>query len=315
MRVIDEITVLVSYYDEKPTVEKVIRDLQAVLPEATVYIYDNNSTDDTYDIARKAGAVVRREPKQGKGNVLRTMFREIDADCYLLVDGDDTYPCEAAPELCAAVLEGRADMAVGDRLSSTYFTENKRAFHNSGNRIVRTLVNLFFNGKVVDIMTGYRALSYSFAKSFPILSSGFEIETEMTIHALDKNMTLVNVPVTYRDRPEGSISKLNTFSDGIKVLGTIFRLFRDYRPLAFFGLIIAAILVVLALALIFPIIVEFTKTGAVRRFPTLFMAGFISVSGLLSLNCGLILDSIAFRSRRDFEFKLQQIEHQKSSGR
>ena len=310
----DKIAVLIPCYNEAPTVEKVIRDFQAALPEATVYVYDNNSTDDTFEIARKAGAVVRREPKQGKGNVLRTMFREIDADCYLLVDGDDTYPCEAAPELCAAVLEGRADMAVGDRLSGTYFTENKRAFHNSGNRIVRTLVNLFFKGKVVDIMTGYRALSYSFAKSFPILSSGFEIETEMTIHALDKNMTLVNVPVTYRDRPEGSISKLNTFSDGIKVLGTIFRLFRDYRPLAFFGLI-AAILVVLALALIFPIIVEFTRTGAVRRFPTLFMAGFIGVSGLLSLNCGLILDSIASRSRRDFEFKLQQIEHQRLSGR
>ncbi len=308
----DEIAVLIPCYNEERTIRKVVSDFKDVLPEASVYVYDNNCTDATAELAAQAGAIVRPEYMQGKGNVVRRMFREIDARCYILVDGDDTYPAEAAASMSDLVLRRNADMVIGDRLSSTYFTENKRRFHNFGNRLVRGLINRIFRSDIRDIMTGYRAFSYRFVKTFPVTSRGFEIETEMTIHALDKNMALVNVPVTYRDRPEGSVSKLNTFSDGIKVLGTIFRLFRDYRPLVFFGLI-AALLVILALALIFPIIVEFTRTGVVRRFPTLFMAGFIGVSGLLSFSCGLILDSIASRSRRDFEFKLQQIEHQKSS--
>lgn len=303
----DKIAVLIPCYNEEKTIEKVIKDFKYALPEAVIYVYDNNSTDRTYEIAVSCGAVVRKETKQGKGNVLRTMFREIDAECYLLVDGDDTYPHEVATELCSKVIEEKVDMVVGDRLSSTYFTENKRPFHNSGNVIVRSLVNVLFKGNVIDIMTGYRALSFNFVKSFPVMSNGFEIETEMTIHALDKNMKMCNVPVTYRDRPEGSVSKLNTVSDGIKVINTILQLFRDYRPLTFFG-IIAVILIILALALILPIIIEFSHTGIVDRFPTLFMAGFIGLSGLLSLSSGLILDTIAAKTRRDFEFKLQLLD-------
>ncbi len=306
----DKIAVLIPCYNEALTIRKVIRDFRAALPEAQIYVYDNNSTDDTYEIAKAEGVVVRREPKQGKGNVMRTMFREIDAHCYLLVDGDDTYPSESANALCDEVLLNKCDMAVGDRLSSTYFTENKRPFHNFGNVLVRFLVNLLFKGEIVDIMTGYRALSYNFVKSFPLISGGFEIETEMTIHALDKNLNTANIPVTYRDRPEGSTSKLNTFSDGMKVIRMIVKLFRDYKPLYFWGLV-ALVLVVLALALILPIIGEFRRTGVVERFPTLFMAGFIGLSGLISLGCGMILDSIAAKERREFEHKLHQIEYQK----
>ncbi|MBQ8995898.1 MAG: glycosyltransferase [Oscillospiraceae bacterium] len=306
----DKIAVLIPCYNEALTIQKVISDFRNALPDAAIYVYDNNSTDETYQLAEASGAVVRREPKQGKGNVLRTMFREIDAECYLLVDGDDTYPSESARALCDAVLLDRCDMSVGDRLSSTYFTENKRPFHNFGNVLVRFLVNHLFKGNIVDIMTGYRALSYNFVKSFPLVSSGFEIETEMTIHALDKNLNTVNIPVTYRDRPEGSTSKLNTVSDGLKVLRMVVKLFRDYKPLAFFG-VVAAVLVVIALALILPILGEFYQTGVVMRFPTLFMAGFIGLSGLLALVCGMILDSIAAKERREFEFKLQQIEYQK----
>ena len=306
----DKIAVLIPCFNEELTIEKVITDFRQDLPAAYIYVYDNTSTDNTDSIAEAAGAVVRRETKQGKGNVLRTMFREIDAECYLLVDGDDTYPSESARELCDAVLLNNCDMAVGDRLSGTYFTENKRPFHNTGNVLVRFLVNTLFKGNIVDIMTGYRALSYNFVKSFPLISSGFEIETEMTIHTLDKNLNTVNIPVTYRDRPEGSSSKLNTVSDGMKVLQMIVKLFRDYKPLFFWG-IVAFILIAVALALILPIIGEFRRTGVVERFPTLFMAGFIGLSGIVSLGCGMILDSIAAKERREFEFKLQQIEYQK----
>ena len=308
----DKIAVLIPCFNEEMTIEKVITDFRQALPEATIYVYDNNSTDNTASIAEAAGAIVRSESKQGKGNVLRIMFGEIDAECYLLVDGDDTYPSESARELCDAVLLNNCDMAVGDRLSSTYFTENKRPFHNMGNMLVRFLVNFIFKGNIVDIMTGYRALSYNFVKSFPLISSGFEIETEMTIHTLDKNLNTTNIPVTYRDRPEGSASKLNTVSDGMKVLQMIVKLFRDYKPLFFWG-IIALILIVIALALILPIIGEFHRTGVVERFPTLFMAGFIGLAGIVSLGCGMILDSIAAKERREFEFKLQQIEYQKKS--
>ncbi len=301
-----KIAVLIPCYNESQTVAKVVADYKAALPEADIYVYDNNSTDGTDEIARTAGAIVRYERRQGKGNVIRSMFRDIDADCYLMIDGDDTYPAEYAREMCDSVLKNGADMVVGDRLSSTYFTENKRLFHNSGNRVVRELVNRFFQGDIKDIMTGYRAFSPLFVKSFPVLSKGFEIETEMTIHALDKNLYITNVPVAYRDRPEGSESKLNTVSDGVKVIKTIFRLFKDYRPLPFFGLI-AAILVLLATGFFIPVLTEYIRTGLVTRFPTLFVCCFVALAGLLSLACGLILDTETKAARQQFELNLNII--------
>lgn len=299
----DKIAVLIPCYNEAATIDKVVRDFRAALPEAVVYVYDNNSTDGTGDIARAAGAVVRRERRQGKGNVIRTMFRDVEARCYLMVDGDDTYPAEQARQLTDAVLLEGADMAVGDRLSSTYFTENKRPFHNSGNVLVRGLVNRFFHGNIVDIMTGYRAFSRLFVKSFPVLSKGFEIETEMSIHALDKNLRLVSVPVGYRDRPAGSQSKLNTYSDGAKVLMTIFRLVKDYKPLAFFS-VVSLVLMAAAAVLFFPVFLEYLDTGLVERFPTLIVAGFLAVGGLLTFCCGLILDTVIKKERQNFELWL-----------
>ena len=299
----DKIAVLIPCYNEAATIDKVVRDFRAALPEAVVYVYDNNSTDGTGDIARAAGAVVRRERRQGKGNVIRTMFRDVEARCYLMVDGDDTYPAEQARQLTDAVLLEGADMAVGDRLSSTYFTENKRPFHNSGNVLVRGLVNRFFRGHIVDIMTGYRAFSRLFVKSFPVLSKGFEIETEMSIHALDKNLRLVSVPVDYRDRPAGSQSKLNTYSDGAKVLMTIFRLVKDYKPLAFFS-VVSLVLMAAAAVLFFPVFLEYLDTGLVERFPTLIVAGFLAVGGLLTFCCGLILDTVIKKERQNFELWL-----------
>ena len=299
----DKIAVLIPCYNEAATIEKVVRDFRAALPEAVVYVYDNNSTDGTGDIARAAGAVVRRERRQGKGNVIRTMFRDIEARCYLIVDGDDTYPAESAREMADAVLLEGADMVVGDRLSSTYFTQNKRPFHNAGNVLVRGLVNRFYRGNIVDIMTGYRAFSRLFVKSFPVLSKGFEIETEMSIHALDKNLRLVNVPVDYRDRPAGSQSKLNTYSDGARVLMTIFRLVKDYKPLAFFSVVSLA-LIVAAAVLFVPVFLEYLATGLVARFPTLIVAGFLAVGGLLTFCCGLILDTVIKKERQNFELWL-----------
>lgn len=299
----DKIAVLIPCYNEAATIGKVVRDFREVLPEAVIYVYDNNSTDQTAAIAREAGAVVRREHRQGKGNVIRTMFRDVDARCYLMVDGDDTYPAEYARQMADAVLLDHADMVVGDRLSSTYFTENKRPFHNVGNVLVRKLVNWFFHGQIVDIMTGYRAFSRLFVKSYPTLSRGFEIETEMSIHALDKNFYLVNVPVDYRDRPEGSQSKLNTYSDGAKVLMTIFRLVKDYKPLAFFTTV-AAILTLIAAVLFVPVFWEYLETGLVARFPTLIVAGFIFLGGLLTFCCGLILDTVIKKDRQNFELWL-----------
>lgn len=299
----DKIAVLIPCYNEAATIGKVVRDFRAALPEAVIYVYDNNSTDQTAAIAREAGAVVRREPRQGKGNVIRTMFRDVDARCYLMVDGDDTYPAEYARQMADAVLLDHVDMVVGDRLSSTYFTENKRPFHNVGNVLVRKLVNRFFHGQIVDIMTGYRAFSRLFVKSYPTLSRGFEIETEMSIHALDKNFYLVNVPVDYRDRPEGSQSKLNTYSDGAKVLMTIFRLVKDYKPLAFFTTV-AAILTVIAAVLFIPVFWEYLDTGLVARFPTLIVAGFVFLGGLLTFCCGLILDTVIKKDRQNFELWL-----------
>ena len=299
----DKIAVLIPCYNEAATIDKVVRDFRAALPEAVVYVYDNNSTDGTGNIARAAGAVVRRERRQGKGNVIRTMFRDIEARCYLIVDGDDTYPAESAREMADAVLLEGADMVVGDRLSSTYFTQNKRPFHNAGNVLVRGLVNRFFRGNIVDIMTGYRAFSRLFVKSFPVLSKGFEIETEMSIHALDKNLRLVNVPVDYRDRPAGSQSKLNTYSDGARVLMTIFRLVKDYKPLAFFSVVSLA-LIVAAAVLFVPVFLEYLATGLVARFPTLIVAGFLAVGGLLTFCCGLILDTVIKKERQNFELWL-----------
>ena len=298
-----KVAILIPCYNEGKTIAKVIADYHSVLPIADIYVYDNNSTDGTDEIARQAGAIVRYEHRQGKGNVIRSMFREIDADCYLMIDGDDTYSAENARDMVNQVLEGGVDMVIGDRLSSTYFTENKRPFHNTGNMLVRKLVNSFFGGHVTDIMTGYRAFSRTFVKSFPVMSQGFEIETEMTIHALDKNLYMTSIPVGYRDRPQGSLSKLNTFSDGFKVLKTIGMLVKDYKPLPFFGLV-AGILLLIALVLFVPIMIEFNATGLVPRIPTLIGAGFLAIAALLIFAVGLVLDTQGKKSRQSFEIQM-----------
>ena len=303
----DRIAVLIPCYNESKTIRKVVTDFKKVLPEAVVYVYDNNSTDHTDEIAREAGAVVRYEYQQGKGNVIRRMFREIDAECYIMADGDDTYPAEFAPEMAEKVLNKKVDMVVGDRLSSTYFTENKRPFHNFGNSLVRKAINVMFKTEIKDIMTGYRAFSYQFVKSFPVLSKGFEIETEMSIHAVDKNMLLDNVIIEYRDRPEGSESKLNTYSDGFKVLKTIGRLFKNYKPLSFFGTI-SAILMVLALIFFIPVFSTYLKIGQVPNFPTLIVCGFAVLAAIQSLFSGMILQNIVQKNRQDFEMELHQIQ-------
>lgn len=302
----DKIAVLIPCYNEGKTVEKVVTDFKRVLPEAVVYVYDNNSTDNTSELARRAGAVVRHEYQQGKGNVIRRMFREIDAECYIMTDGDDTYPAEFAREMADKVLRKHVDMVVGDRLSSTYFEENKRPFHNMGNSIVRKAINVLFKSEIKDIMTGYRAFSYQFVKSFPVLSKGFEIETEMSIHAIDKNMYIENVVIDYRDRPEGSESKLNTYSDGIKVLLTIFRLYRNYKPINFFS-VIALLLTVIAAIFFVPILVTYARTGLVPDFPTLIVCGFVEMAALMSLFAGVILQSLRQKDRQQFEMNLIRI--------
>ncbi len=298
----DKIAVLIPCYNEEKTIAKVIKDTRAALPEAVIYVYDNNSTDRTAGIARENGAVVRHEYMQGKGNVIRRMFREIEARCYIMVDGDDTYPMEFAPQMVDKVLYHNADMVVGDRLSSTYFEENKRPFHNMGNSLVRASINHLFGCEVKDIMTGFRAFSYGFVKTFPVLSKGFEIETEMTIHAVYNHMQIDNVVVEYRDRPEGSVSKLNTYSDGFKVLGTIFRLYRDYKPFGFFS-ILALLLAVLAVLFFIPVLIEFLETGLVLKFPTLIVCGFVMMAAIQSFFAGLILSNMAMKNRRDFEYR------------
>ena len=303
----DKIAVLIPCYNESRTIEKVVTDFRRVLPEAVIYVYDNNSSDGTDEIARRAGAIVRYERQQGKGNVIRRMFREISAECYIMTDGDDTYPAESAPEMARMVLEEQADMVVGDRLSSTYFQENKRPFHNFGNFLVRKAINVLFRSSVKDIMTGYRAFSYQFVKSFPVLSEGFEIETEMSIHAVDKNMRIDHVVVDYRNRPAGSQSKLNTYSDGIKVLGMILKLFRVYRPLAFFGLL--SLLLALTAGIFFiPVFLEYLRTGLVARFPTLIVCGFVMLTAIQSFFTGLMLQNAVQKNRRDFEMTLIEIE-------
>lgn len=298
----DKIAVLIPCYNESVTIGKVVADWKRELPEAVIYVYDNNSTDGTAEIASMSGAIVRHEYQQGKGNVIRRMFREIDAQCYLMVDGDDTYPAECGKRMAELVLSHQADMVVGDRLSSTYFKENKRLFHNFGNSIVRSSINHLFRSDIRDIMTGYRAFSYQFVKSFPVLSKGFEIETEMTIHAVDKNMRVENLIIEYRDRPEESESKLNTYSDGIKVLKTIFRLFKNYRPFEFFGTL-ALIGIVLTAILFVPILTTYLKTGLVPQFPTLIVSGFIALASILSFFSGLILSTMAEKDRQAFEFR------------
>lgn len=299
----DKIAVLLPCFNESRTIEKVVKDFQNALPEAKIYVYDNNSTDGTDEIAREAGAIVRYEYQQGKGNVIRRMFRDIDAEVYVMADGDDTYPAEFAPEMVKRVIEKKVDMVVGDRLSSTYFEENKRPFHNFGNSLVRWSINWLFKTEIKDIMTGYRAFSYNFVKSFPVLSKGFEIETEMSIHAADKNMFVDNVIIEYRDRPEGSESKLNTYSDGMKVLFTIVRLFRKYKPMRFFG-VLAAALEVLGVGYLIPVLKEYSKTGKVDKFPTLIVCSFVILAGIISLFTGLQLDTMAQKSRQDFEMQL-----------
>ena len=302
----DKIAVLIPCYNEEKTIAKVVKDAREALPEAVIYVYDNNSKDRTVEIAREAGAVIRHEYMQGKGNVIRRMFREIDAQCYIMVDGDDTYPMEYAAEMVDKVLHHNADMVVGDRLSTTYFTENKRPFHNFGNSIVRGSINTLFKSEIKDIMTGYRAFSYQFVKTFPVMSKGFEIETEMTIHAVNNNMQVENVLVDYRDRPEGSESKLNTYSDGMKVLLTIARLFREYKPFPFFG-IVALLLMILAVIFFVPVLMEFVKTGLVMRFPTLIVCGFVVLAAIQSFFSGLILNNIVQRDRKNFEMDLNRV--------
>lgn len=301
----DRIAVLIPCYNEEQTIEKVVNDVKAALPEAVIYVYDNNSTDRTVERALKAGAVVRYEYQQGKGNVIRRMFREIDARCYLMIDGDDTYPLDCAPSLVERVLKYHADMVVGDRLSSTYFTENKRPFHNFGNSLMRGGINALFHSDIKDIMTGYRAFSYEFVKTFPVFSKGFEIETEMTIHAVNYNMQVDNVVVEYRDRPEGSVSKLNTYSDGLRVLRKMAQLYKNYRPLRFFGLL-GALLALAALCLFLPILIEYLQTGLVPRFPTLIVSGFMVLAGMQSFFSGMILEVMAAKDRRDFEYRLNR---------
>ena len=305
-----KIAVLIPCYNESKTIKKVVEDYKKALPEADIYVYDNNSSDHTDEIAREAGAIVRYEYRQGKGNVIRSMFKDIEADCYLMIDGDDTYPAENAREMCDLVLNKKVDMVIGDRLSSTYFTENKRPFHNFGNRLVRGLINFLFESNVRDIMTGYRAFSYEFVKTFPVLSKGFEIETEMTIHALDKNFLLEEVKVGYRDRPAGSVSKLNTYRDGFRVLKTIGRLFKEYKPTIFFSLL-SLLFLIISVGFGIPVFAEYFKTGLVPRYPTLIFSGFMLMIALVLFACGVILEVVVKKHRQLFELMLINVNRGK----
>ena len=301
-----KIAVLIPCYNEELTVEKTVTDFKKALPDADIYVYNNNSKDKTKELAIKAGAIVKDEYKQGKGAVVRSMFRDIDADVYIMVDGDDTYPAEEVEELIKPVLEGRADMVIGDRLSSTYYTENKRPFHNFGNSLVKGLINFLFKSNLNDIMTGYRAFSKKFVKCMPVLSDGFQIETEMTIFALTSNMLVVNVPITYRDRPEGSESKLNTFSDGFKVLLTLFNLFKDNRPFLFFGSI-SIIIFIIGLLVGVPVINEFIKTAYITKVPSAVLAAALMINAFLLFSVGIILDSIKNTKRYLFECHMNEV--------
>ena len=309
----DKIAVLIPCYNEEKTIGKVVADFKRELPEAVIYVYDNNSTDRTVEIAKSAGATVRYEYKQGKGNVVRRMFREISAECYIMVDGDDTYPAEHAREIADLVINKKVDMVIGDRLSSTYFSENKRPFHNFGNKIVRWGINLIFKGDIKDIMTGYRGFSYDFVKTFPVLSRGFEIETEMTVHAIDKNMYLETVIINYKDRPEGSVSKLNTVSDGLKVIGIILRLWKNYKPFHFFAFLSSILILISAIFFVPLVLIPFLQTGLVERIPTLVICGFVCVAALISYFSGLILDTLVQKEKREFEFRRQVLANEKNN--
>ena len=306
----NKIAVLIPCYNEGKTIKKVVEDCKKALeniPNSTVYVYDNNSTDSTVKLAKEAGAVVRHEYMQGKGNVIRRMFREIDAECYIMIDGDDTYPAEEIPTMASYVLDKKYDMVVGDRLSSSYFEENKRPFHGIGNKLVRGSINFFFKNDIRDIMTGYRAFSTEFVKTYPVLSKGFEIETEMSIFAIVNNMSIANHVIEYRDRPAGSESKLNTFSDGFKVLWLIFTLYRNYKPFKFYG-ILSLILAIIAIAFFIPhVLIPYHLTGKVENMPTLVTCGFCIIAAIISLYTGLILDAIQRKERREFEFRLQEV--------
>lgn len=306
----DKIAVLIPCYNESHTIKKVITEFKSALPESVIYVYDNNSSDGTDKAALEAGAVVYYEFQQGKGNVIRRMFRDIDAECYIITDGDDTYPAGTARQMAELVLEKKADMVIGDRLSSTYFTENKRPFHNFGNRLVCKSINVLFHNDIKDIMTGYRAFSYEFVKTFPVLSKGFEIETEMSIHAVDKNMFIQNVEVNYRDRPDGSVSKLNTYSDGFKVLRTILRLYRTYKPMAFFGSIALAI-AILSIGFFIPVMDVYIRTGLVPNFPTLIVCGFAMLAAIQALFTGMTLQTIVQKNKQDFEMELHRVSERK----
>lgn len=306
----DKIAVLIPCYNEAQTITKVINDVKVALPEAVIYVYNNNSQDDTAALAEKAGAIVRNEFKQGKGNVIRRMFREIDAECYLMIDGDDTYPLDCAREMVDLVFEKNADMVVGDRLSSTYFTENKRPFHNFGNSLMRWAINSLFKSDIKDIMTGYRAFSYEFVKTFPVFSKGFEIETEMTIHAVNFNLQVENVIVEYRDRPEGSVSKLNTYSDGMKVIGKMITLYKNFKPMNFFGLL-GFLIFLVATGFFIPVLVEYFQTGLVPRFPTLFGCGFLGLAAVQAIFSGMILQVFVGKERKDFEYRITRVHDHK----
>jgi glycosyltransferase involved in cell wall biosynthesis len=306
----DKIAVLIPCYNESKTIKKVVEDYRRVLPEATIYVYDNNSKDGTDEIARAAGAVVRYEYKQGKGNVIRRMFREIDAECYIMTDGDDTYPVDVTRKMADLVLERSVDMVVGDRLSSTYFTENKRPFHNMGNSLVRKSINMLFHSNIKDIMTGLRAMSYEFVKTFSVLSKGFEIETEMTIHAIDKNMLVENVVIDYKDRVDGSVSKLNTYSDGFKVICTIVKLYKNYKPYKFFGWI-SLILFAISLAFFIPVLITYFETSLVPDFPTLICCGFVAIAAIQCWFSGAMLSTITQKTKQDFESKLLYVSNRK----
>ena len=301
-----KIAVLIPCYNEELTVEKTVSDFKRVLPNADIYVYNNNSKDRTKELALKAGAIVKDEYRQGKGAVVRSMFRDIDADVYIMVDGDDTYPAEEVEGLITPVLEGKADMVIGDRLSSTYYSENKRPFHNFGNSLVKGLINFLFKSDLNDIMTGYRSFSKKFVKCMPVMSNGFQIETEMTIFALTNNMQVVNVPITYRDRPEGSESKLNTFSDGFKVLLTLFNLFKDNRPFLFFGSI-SIVIFIIGLIIGIPVIDEFIKTAYITKVPSAILAAALMLNAFLMFSVGIILDAIKNEKRYLFECHMNDV--------
>ncbi|MGN1326310.1 MAG: glycosyltransferase family 2 protein [Candidatus Spyradenecus sp.] len=299
------VAVLLPCYNEALTIQKVVQDFRKELPEAEIWVYDNNSSDDSAALALAAGAKVRRVRQQGKGHVVRRMFQEVEADIYVMVDSDDTYPADEVHKLIAPIAAGEADMVNGDRLSSTYMTENKRPGHNFGNTLVCTLIRLLWGMRVHDVMTGYRAFSRLFVKSCPVLAQGFEIETEMTLHTLDKRMSLIEVPIQYRDRPAGSFSKLNTISDGFRVLKTIFNLFRFYRPELFFGLV-GTFLLLVAGVLFAPVLIDYLKTSVVPRQPTLVFSGFLTLAGLLAYSVGLILSACKKQSDQLFEIIVSQ---------